>query len=227
MVDALNFSETDYEPVEFKSYVYERILVKPMYFDLGFSPKSAIYGRKAVLTRLLKALEIIPPELGFLIWDVYRPRLVQRRLFNWMRDEIRKNVPHLSEEENYAETRKFASLPSVPGEAYCPPHLSGGAIDLTLFDLASGNPVEMGTLFDECTEVAHRDYYAHKTQLTTREKVIQEHRRILCSALEQVGFTSYSYEWWHFDLGNVFWSQIVHRPEVFGPLFGDEEWPLE
>ena len=44
--------------------------------------------------------------------------------------------------------------------------------------------------------------------------------------MEACGFTSYEYEWWHFDFGNVFWSCEVKRPVIFGPLFGDEEWPI-
>ena len=42
--------------------------------------------------------------------------------------------------------------------------------------------------------------------------------------MEKAGFTSYLYEWWHFDIGDVFWSRELKLNPVFGPLFGDEEW---
>lgn len=219
------FSKADSQPIEFNYKKHPRIHLRPMYFELGFSPSPAIYGRYAVLNRLMKALDILPAEYGFLIWDVYRPRAVQAQLFEWMRGEIRKKYPHLNEQENYEETKKYISLPAKTGDPYCPPHLSGGAIDLTLCKAVSGEAFEMGTDFDDCTERAHRDYYNLQSHLSLEEKKIKERRELLRTLMEQVGFTSYQYEWWHFDLGNLLWSRTLNRSEVFGPLFGDDEWP--
>lgn len=220
------FNEKDFEVIEFDNEIHSRIQIKPMYFNLNFSPFPNIYGRFAVLNRLINALEFIPKEYGFVIWDVYRPRLVQGKLFLWMREEIRKKFPELNEEENYAEAKKYMSPPSTVGDEYCPPHLSGGAIDLTLYSIASGEPLEMGTPFDDCTERAHSDYYNLQTQILPEEKIIKDRRDLLRSAMNNVGFTSYQYEWWHFDIGNIFWSRINNCPPVFGPLFGNEEWPV-
>ena len=106
-----------------------------------------------------------------------------------------------------------------------PPHLSGGAVDLTLYEILGGKEVEMGTLFDDCTERAHSDYFNIKNQLSPIEEEIKEKRQLLREVMENVGFTSYQYEWWHYDIGNIFWSRIVNQSAVFGPLFGNEEWP--
>jgi D-alanyl-D-alanine dipeptidase len=43
--------------------------------------------------------------------------------------------------------------------------------------------------------------------------------------MEKTGFTSYEYEWWHYDFGNIFWEKATGQPAIFGPLFGDLEWP--
>lgn len=219
------FNEHDYEPVEFHNEIHPRIKINPMYFQLNFSPLPTIYGRAAVLNRIIRALEFIPKDYGLVIWDVYRPRAVQATLFSWMRDEIHKKFPNLSDEENYAETKKYMSPPSVIGDEYCPPHLSGGAIDLSLCELASGKELDLGTPFDDCSERAHSDYFDRKIQLSSDDKIIKERRTVLSSAMNRVGFTSYHYEWWHYDLGNIFWSRITNLPPIFGPLFGDEEWP--
>jgi zinc D-Ala-D-Ala dipeptidase len=221
------FSHDDYNMVEFNNQTHSRIQVRPMYFELGFSPSSRIFGRRVVLDRLLKALNSLPLKYGFLIWDVYRPRAVQSQLFDWMREEIRKKSPHLTDQDIYTEARKYMSPPSKVGDEYCPPHLSGGAIDLTLYEIADGKEVEMGTPFDDCTERAHSDYFNLKTQLSPEEEGIKERRHLLRTAMENVGFTSYQYEWWHFDIGDIFWSRIVKQPTVFGPLFGEEEWPID
>lgn len=220
-----HFLPDDYQAIVFDNYIHERIKIEPMYFNSGFSSNDAVYGRKIILNRLLVALNDLPEHLGFLIWDVYRPRAVQAKLFLWMRGQIREKMPHLSDEENHLETQKYISQPSRVGDEYCPPHLSGGAIDLTLFARESGLPLEMGTLFDDCTDVAHRDYFQQKQELTPEEQVIGTRRQLLRSAMERAGFTSYEYEWWHFDIGNIFWSRATQQPAVFGPLFDDKEWP--
>lgn len=161
---------------------------------------------------------------GFQIWDVYCPRAVQKNLFEWMRTEIRKTQPHLSEEENYTETKKYMSPPSEIGETYCPPHLSGGAIDLTLFDVEQGKELDMGTPFDDCTEQAWSDYFSNQSNLSAEDQLIKARRELLQSVMKKVGFVSYQYEWWHFDIGNIFWARTTQREPVFGPLFGDNEW---
>ncbi|MDP1602122.1 MAG: M15 family metallopeptidase [Legionella sp.] len=222
---ATEFDQKYNDSVEFNNETHERIQVYPIYFKLGFGAVPTIFGRYLVLERLIKALDLLPPEYGLLIWDIYRPRSVQAKIFNWMREEIRKKFPQLTEQENFDKTKKYASLPSVIGDDYCPPHLSGGAIDLTLYETASGNELEMGTPFDDCTERAHRDFFNIKGTLSIEEEKIQYRRNLLCSTMEQVGFTSYQYEWWHFDIGNILWSKAVQQPAFFTPLFGDKEWP--
>jgi D-alanyl-D-alanine dipeptidase len=226
--ETIHFLSKEYEAVEFSSdNTNERIKTLPMYFNLGFSPSPLIYGRYAVLSRLHQALSLLPEQYGFLIWDVYRPRAVQAKLFNWMRDEIRKKSPQLTDAENYSEATKYMSAPSKVGDAYCPPHLSGGAIDLTLFDMADGKPLDMGTEFDDCSERAGSDYFSDKLNLCRDEEKIKQCRKILRHSMEAVGFTSYQYEWWHFDIGNIFWSRKMNCQPIFGPLFGDDEMPKE
>lgn len=63
--------------------------------------------------------------------------------------------------------------------------------------------------------------------VTADEEKIKGHRKLLCDVMRAIGFTSYQYEWWHFDIGDVFWSKKTNCPEVFGPLFGDEEFPKD
>lgn len=221
-----DFSKKDYEVVEFTNQLHPRIQVRAMYFELGFSVHPFIFGRHAVLDGLLQALDYLPDNYGFLIWDIYRPRKVQQKIYQWMSGEIRKKFPDLSEEEHHAEVLKYVAAPSTIGESYCSPHISGGAIDLTLYDVNSGNELDMGTPFDDCTERAHSRYFDRYTQLSSEESAIKEHRDCLRRAMENVGFTAYQYEWWHFDMGTIFWANALECSTVFGPLFGDDEWPV-
>ncbi|CEK09558.1 M15 family metallopeptidase [Legionella hackeliae] len=218
------FLPSDYEVVEFTNQIHPRIKICPIYYAQGLSPYSTILGRRAVLEGLLKAVEVLPKTCGLLIWDVYRPREVQRKLFSWMSEEIRKKYAGLSEEEYQTEILKYVSPPASIGDSYCSPHLSGGAVDLTLYDVESIEILDMGTPFDECSEKAHRDYFALKSVLSSEEVAIQQRREWLRTAMEASGFTSYHYEWWHFDMGNIFWANVTGQEAVFGPLFGDAEW---
>ncbi len=220
------FTKNDYDAVQFYSTLHPRIQVLPMYYNLGFSYSEMIYGRRVVLDRLISALALLPTYYGFLIWDIYRPRAVQAKLFEWMLSEIRKKRADLSVEETFQEATKYMSLPSRPGDLYCPPHLSGGAIDLTLYGYNKHEILDLGTPFDDCSELAHSNYFEIHPPRNMEEEAIKSKRLLLKRAMQSQGFTSYFYEWWHFDLGNIFWSRATGKKAVFGPLFGDKEWPM-
>jgi D-alanyl-D-alanine dipeptidase len=108
---------------------------------------------------------------GLLVFDGYRPWSVTR-LF-W---EV--TPPHL---------REFVANPRQGSR-----HNRGCAVDLTLFELATGREVEMPTPYDDFTEKAAQDYAgATPTQAA--------HRAVLRDAMLKEGFLVYPSEWWHFD----------------------------
>ncbi len=215
--------QNEFEAVVVDNTITPRLRVRPMYFELGFSDKVEIYARKGVLMRLLAVLEHLPENIGMEIWDVYRSREVQTTLFNWMLGEVKKQHPKFTETEAFEETKKYAALPAKVGEAYCSPHLSGGAVDLTLFDRETGNILDMGTGFDDCSPRAHALYFETHTPA---EETIRTSRALLRNAMLSAGFTAYEYEWWHFDYGNQSWAKQMNTSALFGPLFGDNEWPV-
>ncbi len=71
-------------------------------------------------------------------------------------------------------------------------HNRGCAVDLTLYDLATGEQVTMPSGFDEFTERAYTDYPGG----TSRQRWL---RSLLRRVMEAEGFTVYENEWWHFD----------------------------
>jgi D-alanyl-D-alanine dipeptidase len=74
-------------------------------------------------------------------------------------------------------------------------HNRGCAVDLTLYDLKTGNPVEMTGGYDEMSKRSYASY-AGGTSLQ------RSHREVLRSAMQAEGFDVYPYEWWHFDFRN-------------------------
>jgi D-alanyl-D-alanine dipeptidase len=71
-------------------------------------------------------------------------------------------------------------------------HNRGCAVDLTLYDLKTGQPVEMVSTYDESTDRAYAEYPGGTS-------LQRWHRALLRSVMEAEGFTANPQEWWHFD----------------------------
>ena len=71
-------------------------------------------------------------------------------------------------------------------------HNRGCAVDLTLYWLDTGEPVEMPGGYDEFSPRSYPDYRGG----TSRQRW---HRELLRQAMEAQGFAVYEAEWWHFD----------------------------
>ena len=71
-------------------------------------------------------------------------------------------------------------------------HNRGCAVDLSLFDLKTGETVKMPSEYDEMTERAHINYEC----ATPEAKRLRE---LLREAMTSEGFNVYEPEWWHYD----------------------------
>jgi CubicO group peptidase (beta-lactamase class C family)/D-alanyl-D-alanine dipeptidase len=88
-------------------------------------------------------------------------------------------------------------------------HNRGSAVDLTLYDLKTGKPVEMVSTYDESTDRAYAEYPGGTS-------LQRWYRELLRQAMEAQGFTVNPQEWWHFDhedwrnyrIGNVPFDRI-------------------
>jgi CubicO group peptidase (beta-lactamase class C family)/D-alanyl-D-alanine dipeptidase len=97
-------------------------------------------------------------------------------------------------------------------------HNRGCAVDLTLYDLATGEPVPMVGGYDEFSDRSYPDYFGG----TSRQRW---HRELLRRAMEAQGFTVYEAEWWHFDykdwkkypIGNLSFEEIDKLPREKRP----------
>lgn len=108
---------------------------------------------------------------GLLIHDGYRPWYVTRMFWDATPEAL----------------RTFVADPTQGSR-----HNRGCAVDLTLYDLATGEPVEMPGGYDEFSPRSFPDYPGG----TTRQRW---HRALLREAMEAQGFAVYEAEWWHFD----------------------------
>lgn len=71
-------------------------------------------------------------------------------------------------------------------------HNRGCAVDLSLYEIASGKEVVMPGVYDETSE---RSYPTYQGGTDEQRQV----RDLLRSSMEAQGFTIDEYEWWHFN----------------------------
>jgi D-alanyl-D-alanine dipeptidase len=138
----------------------------------------------------LKKAITLAKNAGFKIkiWDAFRPFEVQKYMFN----KFPSNDPNGG----------FVSNP----EGGAIPHCRGAAIDLTLCDL-SGKELDMGTDFDEFTDLAF-----HRCDKISYEA--QKNRLILAGIMSLAGFDFYSKEWWHYQLFDARKYEVVRLDDA-------------
>lgn len=136
-----------------------------------YSSSHAFMERPAAeaLVRVLAVLRL--QGYGLLIFDAYRPWYVTKLFWD----------------ATPPDKHNFVANPE-PGSM----HNRGCAVDLTLYDLRTGQPVSMPSGYDEMTERAFSDYPGG----TAGERASRE---ILRKAMVQEGFFPLHDEWWHFD----------------------------
>jgi len=136
-----------------------------------YTQPRAFLQRPAAMA-LVRALHVLQPlGYGLLIHDGYRP---------W-------SVTKIFWEATPAEGRIFVADPAQGSR-----HNRGCAVDLTLYDLKTGAPIEMPGGYDEMSPRSFPNYPGGTS-------LQRWHRELLRHAMESEGFTVFETEWWHFD----------------------------
>lgn len=150
--------------------------------------------RESVAEKLYCITEELPERWGLAIFDAWRPLALQNELFKAACEDPK--VP----EELFAEPN---SDPVTP-----PPHLTGGAVDLTFtFDNV---PLAPASGFDDITPAARADFL-EKTPGFDRD-----FRRFLYWTMHAHDFVVFQEEWWHFEFGTRRWGALTGEKAKFG-----------
>jgi serine beta-lactamase-like protein LACTB len=121
------------------------------------------------LVRVNKKLEA--DGYGLLIHDAYRPWFVTKMFWDTTPEKF-----HI-----------FVADP-LKGSR----HNRGCAVDLTLYDRKTGEPIQMTGVYDEMSD---RSWPMYPGGTSSQ----RWHRDLLRKAMESEGFAVYEAEWWHFD----------------------------
>ncbi|MCP1246089.1 M15 family metallopeptidase [Acetobacter cerevisiae] len=144
----------------------ENFLSTPVYSS------SHAFLEKPAAEALARASEYLKTKgYGLLIFDAYRPWFITKLFWD----------------ATPADKHQFVANP-----AHGSRHNRGCAVDLTLYDLKTGQQVTMPSGFDEMTPRAYSNYPdAPEEQKKARD--------LLRDAMQQEGFIQLPAEWWHFD----------------------------
>ncbi|MGD0865060.1 MAG: M15 family metallopeptidase [Rhizomicrobium sp.] len=176
-----------------------------------------LYLRRSVAGKLAKVnLRLRDAGLELFVFDAWRPRAVQVYFHDeWMPRELMRRRPALSGEALLREVERYWAAPT--GDAASPaPHATGAAVDLTL-RWRDGEALWMGSIFDDATEIAHRDRFeiASETGLCFSDEEARANRRLLHWVTTDEGFAGHPDEWWHFSWGDQLWSAVSGAPSAF------------
>jgi zinc D-Ala-D-Ala dipeptidase len=119
-------------------------------------------------------------DVTLCILDALRPHRVQIAMWDALDDDLRQ----------YLAPPERGSI-----------HSYGMAVDVSLLN-ADGDELDMGTGFDEMSEVSHPE---HESSFLATGDLRGDHlanRHLLRDAMKHAGFHGIATEWWHFDCGD-------------------------
>lgn len=165
--------------IELKYSTTDNFFGKDVYGDLD-----RCYLQPEAIEMLKKAQESLKkeyPNLTLLVYDGVRPLSVQQILW----DDLDKpdSIKPL-----------YVSDPKIGGL-----HNYGVAVDLTIFDTETGQPLDMGTAYDFFGYPAYPDRELEMLAEGKINRAQVANREILRKVMIGAGFTGIGSEWWHFN----------------------------
>lgn len=131
------------------------------------------------LERAAAHLQLHAPGHRLLVLDALRPHRVQVQLWDFL---------------DGTGLRQYVADPALGSI-----HSFGMALDVTLID-AAGRELDMGSGFDEMTEVSHPKLEAQHLASGVLTAAQVQNRELLRRAMAAGGFNGIDNEWWHFDM---------------------------
>ena len=159
----------------------------------GYEEPVTLLTREAAQALKEASREAMEQGFRLKIYDAYRPQKAVDHFVRWAKDpeDIRMKAFF------YPDLEKTEIIP----QGYIAEHSGhsrGSTVDLTLFDMATQQDVDMGGTFDFFGELSHPDY-------SGVSEVQHANRMLLQSLMVKHGFRPLETEWWHFILENEPW----------------------
>ena len=165
--------------VDLKYSTTDNFIKEDVYSDLERAYLQPMTAQK--LVKANQALQKINPNYRLLVYDAARPRSVTVIFWNKM-----SYLPYNRREDFVADPKKGSI------------HNFGCAVDLTIAD-QNNQPLDMGTIFDFCGELAEPRREAKMLKEGKLNKQHLTNRHLLRKVMTEAGFTGIETEWWHYN----------------------------
>lgn len=185
----------------------------PPYYASLPGAEPVLRARRSVADRLAR----INRRLGacgveLLVLDAYRSLECQQGLWEFFLADATRRRRGQGRAAIERHALKFCSDPRRfdPADARTwPTHMTGGAVDVTLKRIGGlGEPLFMGGIFDDPSEVSRTDYFERngRSASSASDTEARLNRRQLYWAMRSEGFENLPTEWWHYDWGTQLWA---------------------
>eukprot|EP01132_Coremiostelium_polycephalum_P006224 gene6224-7753_t len=164
------------------------------FLQLPFYDKPGAYLHCDAAKSLVEANDWLVKNwgVGIMVYDAYRPWQ-----FTWAMSE--SVIP---------EYRSVYVADPNKGSI----HNRGGAVDITLYDLKTGQPIQMPGDYDELSVRSHNSFIGG----TSRQRW---YKKLLAVAMMNHNFDVYPQEWWHFDFKSSSQFPVLNNLQVLVKSF--------
>jgi D-alanyl-D-alanine dipeptidase len=163
--------------------------------SISYKELGCFYARETVAKKICRAKTHLPKGVTFKIYDAWRPQQIQKRFFTIYKVRFARKHPKWSKARILKEVKKYVD--PYKGK-HASAHLTGGAVDITLFKGERRLPMESSKLsFQENA----------KTFQSKLPPFIRRNRKILISALTRAGLSNNPKEYWHWSYGDIHWAK--------------------
>ena len=156
----------------------------------GYEEPCALLTKEAA--RALKEVsnQMIVKGYRLKIFDAYRPARAVKHFVLWGIEDLDLRMkPYFYPELEKQELFRQGYIAKQSS------HSRGSTVDLTLFDMKTGQELDMGSPFDLFSEISHPD----NKSVTEKQ---YNNRMLLQNAMTRSGFVPIGCEWWHFTLAD-------------------------
>ncbi|MGD0189826.1 MAG: M15 family metallopeptidase [Rhizomicrobium sp.] len=178
-----------------------------------------LWSRRSVARRLENVnATLARAGLELFVFDAWRPRAVQAYFHDvWMPAQLKKHRPDLTGAALTTEIERYWAAPTKDENSPAP-HATGAAVDLSIRWIG-GELLWMGSLFDDVTQIAHRDHFERNAPaMCFSDNEARANRRLLHWAMSKQGFSGHAEEWWHFSWGDQMWAAVNgEKAACYGP----------
>lgn len=154
--------------------------------------EDAYFVRESVAKMIVRARDLLPANILFLVRCGYRTPAIQQREFENDYRKLVEEFPAWTKSQLDIEIEKRTSSVDIA------PHCTGGAVDISLVD-AKGILLDMGTHMGEFVQKS----YTYSKDVTD---IVKANRQLLLSVMQEAGFINFPGEWWHFSYGTKEWA---------------------